>query len=101
MSTWHVEGARLAAYARGDVDVAEAYQVEAHVVGCDGCQAAVATLVEPARLDPTGSDDRRRARRAPAGAGRATAGAARRRAARRAAARRHPVAHALVARRGG
>ncbi len=36
MSTapWHVDGALLAAYARGDVDDAEAFSVEAHIVGC-------------------------------------------------------------------
>jgi len=56
MSTWHVEGARLAAYARGDVDDAEAFSVEAHVVSCAHCQTAVGTLLEPARLDATWAD---------------------------------------------
>jgi hypothetical protein len=51
--SWHVEDALLGAYARGDVDVADAYSVEAHVVGCATCQAAVATLVTPARLEAT------------------------------------------------
>ena len=41
-ASWHVEGSRLAAYARGDVDDAEAFSVEAHIVGCASCQAAVA-----------------------------------------------------------
>jgi hypothetical protein len=46
-----VEPALLAAYARGDVDAADGYSVEAHVVGCATCQAAIGTLVAPARLD--------------------------------------------------
>jgi hypothetical protein len=50
-STWHVDDELLAAYARGDVDAAHAYSVEAHVVECAACQAAVATLVAPARLE--------------------------------------------------
>ncbi|WP_028066315.1 zf-HC2 domain-containing protein [Solirubrobacter soli] len=49
--SWHVEPALLAAYARGDVDTADAYSVEAHVVGCESCQATVGTLVSPLRLD--------------------------------------------------
>jgi hypothetical protein len=56
MSTWHVEGARLAAYARGDVDDAEAFSVEAHVVSCVHCQTAVGTWLEPERLDATWAD---------------------------------------------
>jgi hypothetical protein len=49
--TWHADDALLAAYARGDVDTANAASVEAHVVTCGRCQAAVAALVPPARLD--------------------------------------------------
>jgi hypothetical protein len=49
--TWHVGDELLVAYARGDVDAANAYSVEAHVVACHACQAAVATLVAPERLD--------------------------------------------------
>lgn len=49
--TWHVDGALLAAYARGDVDAANAFSVEAHLVACEVCQAAVATLVPPERLE--------------------------------------------------
>jgi hypothetical protein len=51
MSAWHVEPALLAAYARGDVDPADGYSVEAHVVACATCQAAIGALVSPARLD--------------------------------------------------
>ena len=50
-STWHVEPELLADYARGGVDAAHAYSVEAHVVECDACQAAVASLVPRDRLD--------------------------------------------------
>lgn len=46
----HVEPELLAAYAGGDVDGAHAYSIEAHVVECPDCQAAVGRLVAPARL---------------------------------------------------
>lgn len=46
----HVESELLAAYASGDVDGAHAYSIEAHVVDCPHCQAAVGRLVAPARL---------------------------------------------------
>jgi len=49
--TTHVEAELLAAYASGDVDGAHAYSVEAHVVGCADCQAAVGRLLAPARLE--------------------------------------------------
>jgi hypothetical protein len=49
--SWHVDDALLAAYARGDADIANASSVEAHVVACATCQAAVATLVAPKRLE--------------------------------------------------
>jgi hypothetical protein len=55
-STWHVDDELLAAYARGDVDAAHAYSVEAHVVECADCQAAVASLVAPDRLEATWLD---------------------------------------------
>jgi hypothetical protein len=51
MTTWHLDADVLAAYVRGDVDVADAYSVEAHIVGCGGCQTAIAQLVEPARVE--------------------------------------------------
>ena len=55
MSTtpWHVERPLLAAYARGDVDDADAFSVEAHIVGCAHCQAQVRRVVAPDRLDAT------------------------------------------------
>jgi hypothetical protein len=50
MST-HVDPDLLCAYATGEIDAARAFSVEAHVVQCPGCQAAVAPLADPARLD--------------------------------------------------
>ena len=49
MST-HVDGRLLRAYALGEIDVARAFSVEAHVVCCAVCQAALAPFVEDARL---------------------------------------------------
>lgn len=51
MTAWHVEGPLLAAYARGDVDDADAFSVEAHIIDCETCQAQVRTVVDPARLE--------------------------------------------------
>ena len=50
-ASWHVEESRLAAYARGDVDDAEAFSVEAHIVGCASCQDLVTTVIDPVRLE--------------------------------------------------
>lgn len=52
----HVESQLLAAYASGRVDVAHAYSVEAHVVDCADCQAAIGRLVEPARTQRVWAD---------------------------------------------
>jgi hypothetical protein len=41
-TAWHVDDELLAAYARGDVDAAHAYSVEAHVVECATCQGRIA-----------------------------------------------------------
>jgi len=46
----HVQSELLAAYAGGEIEGARAYSIEAHVVECADCQAAVARLVEPARM---------------------------------------------------
>jgi hypothetical protein len=53
MTEWHVEGPLLVAYARGDVDDADAFSIEAHLVACEHCQAAVATIVPPSRIEAT------------------------------------------------
>lgn len=51
MTAWHVERPLLAAYARGEVDDADAFSVEAHIVDCETCQAQVRTVVDSGRLD--------------------------------------------------
>ena len=100
-ASWHVEGSRLAAYARGDVDDAEAFSVEAHIVGCASCQAAGDDGHRPgAARGQLARGRSTRWTRLAAGVRRRPADPARRRAARRAAARRHAVAHRLLARRG-
>lgn len=55
MST-HVEPRMLAAYAGGDVDAAHAFSIEAHVVECAVCQAAISRAVDPSRLEGVWSD---------------------------------------------
>jgi hypothetical protein len=52
----HVEPELLAAYAGGDFDGAYAYSVEAHVVECAECQAAIGRLVASARLERVWAD---------------------------------------------
>lgn len=52
----HVEPDLLAAYASGDVDVARAYSVEAHVEQCSDCQAAIGRMLAPGRLDRVWED---------------------------------------------
>lgn len=47
----HVEMTLLRAYAGGDVDAAHAFSVEAHVVECSHCQAAVSAFVPVVRLE--------------------------------------------------
>lgn len=50
MST-HVDSDLLRAYATGEIDAAQAFSVEAHVVLCPTCQAAVAPLADRTRLE--------------------------------------------------
>jgi hypothetical protein len=52
----HVEAELLAAYASGDVDGAHAYSIEAHVVDCSDCQAAIGRLAAAARLQRVWAD---------------------------------------------
>ncbi len=47
---WHVEPGLLARYAGGDVNGSTAASVEAHLLACAGCRAALAPSVDPARL---------------------------------------------------
>ena len=89
MSTWHVDREPLARLRPRRVDVADAFSIEAHLLACDDCQAAVAPRSAPARLDATWAEivDPLDAPRL--GPVERAAGAARRARARRAAARRH------------
>jgi hypothetical protein len=48
---WHVDDDLLAAYARGDVDDAHAFSVEAHLVACERCQAALRRHVDLERIE--------------------------------------------------
>ena len=50
-TTWHADEALLARYAADDLDDARAYSVEAHLMACETCRAALAGSVDPARLD--------------------------------------------------
>src|SRR5262245_49179940 len=46
---WHADGELLAAYAAGDLDVAGAWSVEAHLTSCAGCRELAGALVGPER----------------------------------------------------
>jgi hypothetical protein len=48
--SWHAEPALLHAYARGDVDAAGAFSVEAHVLECAECRMRAVELVDRERL---------------------------------------------------
>jgi putative zinc finger protein len=48
---WHADPDLLAAYARGDVDAASSFSLEAHLAACGDCQALVARAVEIPRLE--------------------------------------------------
>ncbi|RKQ90340.1 putative zinc finger protein [Solirubrobacter pauli] len=55
-SEWHVDPGLLAAYARGAVDDADAFSVEAHVVACASCQTLAGTVLSADRLQATWLD---------------------------------------------
>jgi len=55
MST-HIQAELLHAYARGDVDGAHAYSIEAHIVGCAECQALIGGVVAADRLERVWAD---------------------------------------------
>ncbi|MCA1677987.1 MAG: zf-HC2 domain-containing protein [Actinobacteria bacterium] len=57
MST-HLEAELLDAYATGQIDAPHAFSVEAHVVGCAQCQAAIGELVDRSRLERVFTDVR-------------------------------------------
>ncbi len=48
--TWHATSEQLTRYADGAVDAASAASVEAHLLTCAVCRAAVAPAVDPTRL---------------------------------------------------
>lgn len=48
---WHADDGLLAGYVAGDTDQALAASVEAHLLACSRCRAAVATFVEAERLE--------------------------------------------------
>ena len=48
--TWHAPEESLERYASGEASGAEAYSLEAHVMGCPGCRAAVATRFPAGRV---------------------------------------------------
>jgi len=54
--TTHLEAHLLVAYVRGEVAAPHAYSIEAHVVDCADCQAAIAQLVAPGRMWRTWED---------------------------------------------
>lgn len=49
--TWHADTDVLHRYARGDVDPARAYSLEAHLLECASCRHALAPAVDADRLD--------------------------------------------------
>ena len=48
--SWHAEPQLLEAYARGKIDPARAFSIEAHVLECGECRMRAAALVDDARL---------------------------------------------------
>lgn len=48
--SWHVPSTALSSYARGQIDPAQAYSVEAHLPSCAQCTAQIAALTDGARL---------------------------------------------------
>lgn len=54
--SFHIDARLLEAYAGGDVDVAHAFSIDAHVVECADCQLALGRTVDAARLERVWSD---------------------------------------------
>ncbi len=48
--SWHVESELLARYARGEIDQARAFSIEAHLPSCSDCRERIASLVDGARV---------------------------------------------------
>lgn len=49
--SWHVQSELLERYARGNIDAAQSYSVEAHLPICPHCRGEIARLVDRARLE--------------------------------------------------
>ena len=54
--TWHAPEESLERYASGEASAAEAYSLEAHVIACPGCRAAVAARFPAGPLERVWSD---------------------------------------------
>lgn len=50
-TTWHADPEALARYAAGDLDDVRASSLEAHLLACDHCREALASMGPTARLD--------------------------------------------------
>jgi len=50
-TTWHADDDLLAGYADGTIDDARAYSLEAHLLACDPCRAALAAHTDTAALE--------------------------------------------------
>ena len=53
---WHADSELLDHYAAGTIDAARAFSLEAHLLACAGCRAAVAAAVPAERLTASWSD---------------------------------------------
>jgi hypothetical protein len=49
--TWHIPHESLARYARGALDDARSFSVEAHLLGCAECRARTASFADRARIE--------------------------------------------------
>jgi hypothetical protein len=49
--SWHVETEALESYARGTIDEASAFSIEAHLLSCDDCRERVGGLADEHRLE--------------------------------------------------
>jgi hypothetical protein len=49
--SWHAEPEQITAYARGDLDPAGSFSLEAHLAACGECQALAAVVAGAPRLD--------------------------------------------------
>src|SRR5439155_5421805 len=50
-ASWHADAALIDQYSSGTIDDAQAFSLEAHLLACAECRAAVAVATPPDRLD--------------------------------------------------